>query len=101
MNDPAASKVSGKISFGEMPKQEKRASILGMWTIGIGAKSANKDNAWKFVDYLSTPDIATKMALAGPVGATQPATFADPKAPEYFPTLGKILSYAQPPPLFA
>lgn len=100
MNDPSQSKVAGKIKFAEMPKEQKRASILGMWTIGIGAKSKNQDAAWQFIQHLSTPAIATKMALAGPVGATQPATYASPKAPEYFPVLGKILGYAQPPPLF-
>jgi ABC-type glycerol-3-phosphate transport system substrate-binding protein len=100
MNDASASKVAGKIAFGEMPMKEKRASILGMWTVGIGANSSKKDQAWEFVDYLSKPEIATKMALAGPVGATQPATYEDPGAPDYFPVLGKVLGYAQPPPLF-
>jgi multiple sugar transport system substrate-binding protein len=101
MNDASQSKVAGKIKFGEMPQKEKRASILGMWTIGMGAKSSKQDEAWQFIDHLSSPEIATKMALAGPVGATQPATYSDPKAPEYFPVLGKVLGYAQPPPLIA
>jgi multiple sugar transport system substrate-binding protein len=99
MDDKSQSKVVGKVEFGEMPKQQARATILGMWTIGVGAKSKNKDSAWKFVEYLSRPEVAKKMALAGTVGATQPATYADPKAPRYFPVLGKVLEYAQPPPL--
>jgi multiple sugar transport system substrate-binding protein len=99
MDDASASKVVGKIEFGEMPTKTKRATILGMWTIGVGAKSQNRDAAWQFVEYLSRSAIATKMALAGVVGATQPATYADPKAPRYFPVLGKVLDYATPPPL--
>jgi ABC-type glycerol-3-phosphate transport system substrate-binding protein len=101
MDDPAASKVAGKIEFAEMPKKEKRATILGMWTIGVGAKSPNKDAAWQFVEYLSRPENATKMALAGVVGATQPATYQAADAPRYFPVLGKVLEYASPPPLIA
>jgi multiple sugar transport system substrate-binding protein len=100
MNDASQSKVAGKIAFADMPKAQRRASILGMWTIGIGAKSTKKDAAWQFVQYLSTPDIATKMALGGTVGATQPATYAAANAPAYFPVLGKVLGYAQPPPLY-
>lgn len=99
MDDESASKVVGKIEFGEMPKQEKRATILGMWTIGINSKSKNKDAAWQFVEYLSKPDVAKQMAFEGVVGATQPATYQDPKAPRYFAVLGKVLEYASPPPL--
>jgi ABC-type glycerol-3-phosphate transport system substrate-binding protein len=101
MNDPKQSKVAGKIAFGDMPKKERRASILGMWTIGIGAKSTKTESAWRFVQYLSSEKIATQMALGGTVGATQPAAYNAPSAPDYFPVLGKILSYAQPPPLYA
>jgi ABC-type glycerol-3-phosphate transport system substrate-binding protein len=101
MDDPSQSKVVRKIEFAEMPRQKKRATILGMWTIGIGAKSNNKDAAWQFVQYLSRPDIARKLALGGTIGAVQPAIYRDPHGPRYFPVLGKVLSYAQPPPLFA
>lgn len=99
MDDPDASNVVGLVEFGEMPMQERRATILGMWTIGIGARSQNKDAAWQFVEYLSRPDIAAQMALAGVVGATQPAIYELPDAPRYFPVLGKVLEYASPPPL--
>ncbi len=101
MDDPSASKVVGKIVFADMPKEQKRASILGMWTIGIGAKSKNKDAAWQFVEFLSRPANASKMAIDGVVGATQAAIYADPAAPRYFPVLGKVLAYATPPPLIA
>jgi ABC-type glycerol-3-phosphate transport system substrate-binding protein len=99
MDDPEASSVVGLVEFGEMPMQEKRATILGMWTIGIGARSPNKDAAWQFVEYLSRPEIAAQMALDGVVGATQPEIYQLPDAPRYFPTLGKVLEYATPPPL--
>jgi ABC-type glycerol-3-phosphate transport system substrate-binding protein len=99
MDDPKDSKVVGKVEFGEMPTKVKRATMLGMWTLGLNAKSSKKDAAYQFIDYLSTPENAKKMALGGAVGATQPAIYKDPKAPRYFPVLGKVLEYASPPPL--
>jgi ABC-type glycerol-3-phosphate transport system substrate-binding protein len=100
LTDPNQSKVAAQMTIADMPTQQKQASILGMWTIGIGAKSRNKDAAWQFINYLSSPEVATKMALEGPVGATQPSIYQNPKAPSFFPVIGRILGYAQPPPLF-
>ena len=99
MSSPKNSKVADKIAFAGMPKQEKQASILGLWNIGISAKSANKANAVKFLEYLSRPDIATQMALAGVIGATQPAIYKAAGAPGYFPVLSEVLTYVRPPPL--
>ncbi|MBV9169046.1 MAG: extracellular solute-binding protein, partial [Chloroflexi bacterium] len=99
MDDPSASKVVGKVEFGEMPTKVKRATMLGLWTLGLNASSSKKDLGYQFIDYLSQPDNARKMALAGVVGATQPAIYQDPQAPRFFPVLGKVLAYASPPPL--
>lgn len=99
METPSESKVAGKIGFAGMPKQVDRASILGLWTIGVGAKSANKANAVKFVEYVSRPDIARQMALAGVTGAPQPAIYKSPGAPNFFPVLAEVLQYVRPPPL--
>lgn len=99
MSSPESSKVADQIAFAGMPKQVKQASILGLWTLGISATSSNKANAIKFVEYLSRPDIATQMALAGVIGATQPEIFKAPGAPSYFPVLSEVLTYVQPPPI--
>jgi ABC-type glycerol-3-phosphate transport system substrate-binding protein len=99
MSSPKSSKVADKIAFSGMPKQVTQASILGLWNIGISAKTANKANAVKFVEYLSRTDIATQMALAGVIGATQPAIYKAPGAPAYFPVLSEVLTYVRPPPI--
>jgi multiple sugar transport system substrate-binding protein len=99
MSSPEQSKVADKIAFSGMPKQVTQASILGLWTLGISAKSANRENAVKFIEYLARPDIATEMALAGVVGATQPEIFKAPGAPSFFPVLGEVLTYVRPPPI--
>lgn len=101
MDDPAQSKVVGDIAFAEMPKGPtgKRASILGLWTIGIGQASKNKDAAALFLNYLSQVDVAKKMAFSGTVGATMSKIYEDPAAPRFYPVLGKVLNYVQVPPL--
>ena len=99
MSSVAQSKVADKIAFAGMPKQVKQASILGLWTLGISAKSANRANAVKFVEYLARTDIATEMALAGVIGATQSEIFKAPGAPSFFPVLSEVLSYVNPPPI--
>lgn len=99
METPKDSKVASKIGFAGMPRQVKQASILGLWNLGIGANSSNKTLALKFIEYVSRPDIAKQMALAGVTGAPQPAIYKDPSAPNFFPVLAKVLDYVQPPPL--
>lgn len=99
MQSPKESRVPDKIAFAGMPKQVTQASILGLWTIGIAANSANKANALKFVDYVSRPDIVAQMALAGVIGASQPAAYKAPGAPNFFPVLSNVLEYVRPPPL--
>jgi ABC-type glycerol-3-phosphate transport system substrate-binding protein len=99
MSSPQSSKVADKIGFAGMPKQVTQASILGLWNIGVSAKSANKDNAVKFVEYLSRPEVVKQMALAGVTGAPQPAIYSAPGVPSYFPVLSEVLGYVKPPPL--
>jgi len=101
MDDPTQSKVVGKIEFADMPKGPtgNRASILGMWTIGIGSKSTKKAAAAQFLAYLSRPDVAKKLAFSGTVGATMPVIYQDPQAPRFYPVLGRVLNYVQAPPL--
>jgi multiple sugar transport system substrate-binding protein len=99
MSSPETSKVADKIAFSGMPKQVTQASILGLWTLGVSAKSANKEDAVRFIEYLARPDIATEMALAGVIGATQPEIFQAPGAPAFFPVLSEVLNYVRPPPI--
>jgi ABC-type glycerol-3-phosphate transport system substrate-binding protein len=99
-NNPSDSKVPGKIVVAGMPKQVKRATILGMWTQAVAANSSNKAEALQFIEYLARLDVATEMAVAGWTGAPQPAIYRTRNAPAFFTVLGEVLKYAQPPPLF-
>ncbi len=101
MDDPAQSKVVGDIEFSDMPKgpSGNQASILGLWTIGVAAKSTRKEAAALFLDYLTQFEIGKKMAFSGTVSATMPKIYQDPDAPRFYPVLGSVLNYAQAPPL--
>lgn len=36
----------------------ERSTILGGWSVGVAECSENKEAAWKFVEFLTRPDIA-------------------------------------------
>ena len=101
MDDPEQSTVVGDIEFLDMPKgpSGERASILGLWTIGVGSASEKKEAAALFLDYLTQYDIGKKMAFSGTVSATMPKIYEEPDAPRFYPVLGSILNYAYAPPL--
>jgi multiple sugar transport system substrate-binding protein len=50
--DPAANKYQGKIGTAPMPKGTADITHLAGWNIGIPADSKNKDNAWKFLEFV-------------------------------------------------
>ncbi len=101
MDDPAQSKVVDQVGFAEMPKGPggERASILGLWTIGIAERSSRKDASAAFLNYLAQPDVAKKMAFSGTVSPTMPQIYQAPDAPRYYATIGKVLNYVHVPPL--
>jgi multiple sugar transport system substrate-binding protein len=65
-NDPARSKVLGKVSFGTLPgaKAEGRAEI-GNWLIGIPRGARNTDAAFEFLLWATAADQMKKSALTG------------------------------------
>ena len=52
MQDPATNKYVGKIGTAPMPKGAADITHLAGWNIGIPADSKNKDNAWKFLEFV-------------------------------------------------
>jgi ABC-type glycerol-3-phosphate transport system substrate-binding protein len=101
MDDPAQSKVVDQIGFAEMPRGStgERASILGLWTIGIAERSSRKEASAVFLDYLARPDVAKKMAFSGTVSPTMPRIYQEPDAPRFYPVIGEVLNYVHVPPL--
>jgi ABC-type glycerol-3-phosphate transport system substrate-binding protein len=96
--DPESSKVVGKVAITPNPG----GGLNGAWGWAIPKSSPNKEDAWKFLKWVESYEIAKKRALLG--GApTQTKIFVDPQvvaARSYYPILGKILAGAQQFPVF-
>jgi ABC-type glycerol-3-phosphate transport system substrate-binding protein len=96
--DPKSSKVVGKVGITPNPG----GGLNGAWGWAIPKSSPNKEDAWKFLKWVESYEIAKKRALLG--GApTQTKIFVDPDvvaARSYYPILGKILAGAQQFPVF-
>ena len=96
--DPEASSVVGKVGIAPNPG----GGLNGGWGWAIPNSSPNKEDAWTFIKWAESPEIAKERALLG--GApTQAPIFTDPDvvaARPYYPILGEILAGTQDFPVF-
>ena len=63
--DPASNKHVGKIGTAPMPLGTTDITHLAGWNIGIPADSKNKDNAWKFLEFVLGKSNAPAYLKAG------------------------------------
>ena len=66
-DDPAQSKVVGKLDFGVVPKQVEAIGQLGIFIAGVPKSAPHKDNAIAFLKWYTSPEIQAKLAEAGPI----------------------------------
>jgi len=78
-DDPAQSKVVGKLDFGVVPKQESAIAQIGIFIHGVSASAPNKDNAIAFMKWFATNDVQTALARSGDLPVKTPA-FGDAQA---------------------
>jgi len=79
MDDPARSKVPGKIAFAQMPSaRRKGVAELGSWLLGIPAGSKNKQRAAEFLFWATAPGPMKQAALRGNP-PTRRSVFLDPE----------------------
>ena len=64
-DDPARSRVVGKISFDLPPKKINRVAKLGLFMAGIAASAPNKTGALEFLKWFSSPAVQVRYARAG------------------------------------
>ncbi len=72
IEDPASSKVVGKMGYGTLPVHEKvgrNVSHFGAWTYVINNYSKKKDAAWLFLAWAVSPETQLKWAQMGGVPA--------------------------------
>ena len=78
-DDPAQSKVVGKLDFGVVPKKESAIAQIGIFIHGVSASAPNKDNAIAFMKWFATNDVQTVLAQSGDLPVKTPA-FGDAEA---------------------
>ncbi|WP_028547772.1 ABC transporter substrate-binding protein [Paenibacillus sp. UNC451MF] len=69
--DPEKSLVSDKVGFAKFPSGDAGSKPYNItaWSLGINAKSANKDAAWEFIKWATNKDNVLKTQRAGAPGA--------------------------------
>ncbi|MCS7462903.1 ABC transporter substrate-binding protein [Paenibacillus doosanensis] len=79
-----------------VPANKDRKTILGGWAVGIPAASKNQEAAWKFIQFITQPDISAEYSV------TFSARKSAASNPKYQDPLVKplldALTYAQPLP---
>ncbi|WML43970.1 sugar ABC transporter substrate-binding protein [Neobacillus sp. PS3-40] len=69
--DPSKSTVSDKVGFAPFPAGTNGSKPYNVtsWAIGIGANSEKKDAAWKFIKWVESKEMVTKLQAEGNPGA--------------------------------
>ncbi|MFQ5896434.1 MAG: ABC transporter substrate-binding protein, partial [Nitrospinota bacterium] len=102
-NDPARSRVAGRVGMAPLPHFEggKSFSTLGGWAMGISRYSRHPDLAWKFTRFMTSPEIQRIFALRGGFAPTRRELYEDPEVLARLPHMRQlygILEAATPRP---
>jgi multiple sugar transport system substrate-binding protein len=66
-DDPAQTKVAGKLDFGVVPKQKKAVAQLGIFIAGVPKSAPNKAAAIEFLKWYTSAATQAKLAEAGSI----------------------------------
>jgi multiple sugar transport system substrate-binding protein len=93
-NDPASSKVAGRVGMSPLPgfAVGTGAAALGGWQLGISRYSRNPDLAWRFVAFMTGPDVQKRIALATGRAPTRTALYDDNEIAAKIPQLKSLLA---------
>jgi multiple sugar transport system substrate-binding protein len=80
-DDPAESKVVGKLDFAVVPRQEEAKAQVGIFISGVPKSAPNKENALKFIRWFAQDEIQIELARAGSLPVKRTA-FEDAQAAE-------------------
>jgi len=93
-----AGDLAGKFTLQEVPGGK---AVLGLWSWAITANAHDKEAAWKFVSWITSPEVAKRRVIMG--GApVRNSVLEDPEVWEkgygkaYYTTVKKILEDAAP-----
>ena len=81
LENDADTKVKGKVGVTILPhdKGGKSATCIGGWQLAVSAFSKNKQEAVKFVRYLSSPEVSKMQAIMASHLPVFPEVYKDPE----------------------
>lgn len=102
-NDPSVSKVVGRYAIAPLPAGPAgRAAALGGWNIGISAHSRNPEAAYRFAEFLASPEAQVILALEASRLPVRWDVYEDKRLVEaapHLPDLLEALKAARPRPV--
>ncbi|MEV5407512.1 sugar ABC transporter substrate-binding protein [Thermopolyspora sp. NPDC052614] len=60
LREQSKGEIDGKFAVARMPKEIAGTSFVGGGNLAVFKESANRDSAWKFVEYLTRPEVQAK-----------------------------------------
>ncbi len=95
--------VTGKFDLWHMPAKQKATSFVGGGNLAVFKDAKNRDGAWKFVSWLSRPEVQIKWYQASNDLPSVKAGWDDPalKGDAQLSAFGTQLSDAKAPPAIA
>ncbi len=103
-NNPQKSKIAGKVGVGMLPAfaGHNSASTLGGWQFGINRLSRHPQEAWQFIQYMTSHQAQKILALEAGLAPTRRSVYNDPDVQDRMPHLRAFLpafERARPRPL--
>jgi multiple sugar transport system substrate-binding protein len=92
-NDPERSKIAGRVGMAVLPSFPGHPSVatLGGWQFGISRFSRNPELAWRFIEFMSRPEMQKTIALTTGRPPTRSALYDDPELLKRIPQLKSLL----------
>jgi multiple sugar transport system substrate-binding protein len=92
-NNPQKSKIAGKVGVGMLPAfaGHDSASTLGGWQFGINRLSRHPQEAWRFVQYMTSHQAQKILALEAGLAPTRQSVYNDRDVQDTMPHLKAFL----------
>lgn len=96
-NNQTRSTIAGKVGVASLPgfAGGQHAATLGGWLYGISAYSQHPDEAWAFIEFLSSHAMQKKFAQDAGIAPSRQALFSDADLLEVMPQLSNHFAVLQ------
>jgi multiple sugar transport system substrate-binding protein len=91
-NDPAESRVAGRVGMAPLPHFAggSSASALGGWFYGISALSPHAEEAWSFVAFMTSPEVQKHFVREAGLSPTRRDVYDDSELRAASPVLAEL-----------